>query len=190
MSQNRIFSLDGNDGFSGLENDIQMPAAGINPPGGATDAARNTTTGLLEFSGSSINVIALSIQMPHSYDPDDPWVPHIHIYANTDPGAGPNNVSRWRLDYRVSKINGTIPSTYTTITVDKTLTQFSGGLPFHQILSFGTLSGVGMEESSIVEMIISRLGNHANDTFAGVVSLLSVDIHYLQKKFGKNIVLP
>jgi hypothetical protein len=190
MSENRFFVVDGNGGFEGLEDDIQMSAAGINPPGGPSDAVRNVTSGLLEFSGTAVNVIALSIQMPHSYDPGDPWVPHIHIYANTDPGAGPNNVSRWELKYKVSAIDGIVPAGYTTVTVNKILTQFSGGRPFHQICSFGVQSGAGMSESSVVEMIVSRIGDNVADTFAGVVSLLSVDIHYLKKKLGKNITLP
>ena len=59
--------------------DLRFPANAINPPGAAADPIRNTSTGMLEFSGSADNVIAGIAQMPHAWRAGTSIRPHLHL---------------------------------------------------------------------------------------------------------------
>ena len=45
--------------------DLTFPAAGLNPPGAASDPDRDTTFGYLLFAASGTEIITGAVQLPH-----------------------------------------------------------------------------------------------------------------------------
>ncbi|MBK6848994.1 MAG: hypothetical protein IPG96_16160 [Proteobacteria bacterium] len=172
--------------MAGQTEDLRYPAQGINPPGAASDPARNASTGLLEFSASKTNVIAGVAQMPHGRMTDSDIVPHVHVYGMTNPVA-PNDIARWQLSYRTANINAARPAAYTTVTADQVVAAHVGGQPIHQIVSFGPLSGVGIGLSACMEWVVSRLGADGADTYPGIVTLLEFDLHVEINSLGQDL---
>lgn len=169
---------------AGQEEDLRYPASGINPPGAASDPVRNNTTGLLEFSAVTVNVIAGVAQLPHARKADTAIEPHIHVLSTESP-VSPNDVAVWRLQYRCYNIGAARPAAYTTISANHTLAAHSGGQPIHQLLRFADIPGSGLARSACVEWVLSRLANDPADTYPGVVTLLEFDLHYFADQIGR-----
>jgi len=152
--------------------DLRFPVAGINPPGAATDPSRNTTTGLLEFSASQINTIAIQVQMPHPWALGTSIIPHIHlIYPDSNAG---NSV--WRLSYDIAKINANFAGSFTTDT--KTFAS-PAAANRHALHAFGAIDMTTHNGLSVmIIMLLERLGNDGADTYAAALPLLEFDIHY------------
>lgn len=157
--------------------DLRFPAAGINPPGGASDATRNTSTGLLEFAAAGTNLICFQAQMPHAWKEGSAIEAHIHWMPSTTNGG---NVV-WQLDYKVIGINETLPGSYTTLNVTDAA---DGVANKHQLTELGEIALTGKTVSCMIVCILSRLGGDAADTFTGVAQLLEVDFHYQIDGFG------
>lgn len=159
--------------------DLRFPAVGINPPGAASDPARNTSDGLLEFSASQTNVIVGVAQMPHSWKLGSRVEPHIHWLA-ADANAG--NVY-WRFEYKVASINGDFQADYT---VANTLSAAPGSAVKHAIHGLADMDMTGYGISAMIQWKLSRIGGDATDTYAGVARLLEVDFHYISDSFGSG----
>jgi len=175
-SQNLV-DLDGTTYLPGVGwDDLNFTATGINPPGAASDPARDTTTGLLSFSGTADNVIAGVAQMKHSWAVGTAVVPHLHVkWANANAGA-----SSWKLQYKAYAAVGDVPADYTEITVSAS----SPGANKAGIISFGRIAMDGLGPSAHVEWIITRLGS--SDAYASAITLTDVDFHYLIDSIGSG----
>lgn len=157
--------------------DLRFPAMGINPPGAATDPTRDTTDGLLSFSGSQDNVCVFQVQMPHGWESGagSYLIPHLHI-LNTAASAG---TTTWQLDYKIANINGNFPATWTTDTINYVV---PAATSTHVMPAFAHIDMTGFTSSSMLVMKLSRLGS--SDDYNTAVKLLEYDIHYKHNKFG------
>ena len=157
--------------------DLRFSAAGINPPGAASDPTRDTADGRWVFSASQTNVLAIQAQMPHEWKEGSIIVPHVH-WSPTSTHTG--NVL-WRLQYKVANINSAYPAGYTT--VDK-LQAGAGVADTHQLASFGNVAMTGYTISCILLILLSRIGGDPTDTYTGTAKLDEFDIHYQVDGFG------
>lgn len=170
---------------AGRWDDLRFPVTGITPPGAASDPARNTTTGLLEFSKSATNTIAGVVQLPHRWVAGSELRPHIHHSASTatDPAAG-NPYVVWQLEYRWYNANDVVPVSYTADAQVFLLADLVDGRPVAQAGVFTPIDGSGYRDSSILEWKLSRLGASGGDTYDDVDTLAEFDIHILQDSLG------
>lgn len=157
--------------------DLRFPAAGINPPGAASDPARDTTDGRLVFSASAVNIIAIQAQMPHNWKQGSTIHPHIH-WSPTSTHTG--NVL-WEVKYKIANVNGVFPGSWTTLT---SLDAGAGVADTHQIAGDMDITMTGKKFSCMLLMLVSRLGDDETDTYTGTAKLNEVDIHYEVQGFG------
>jgi hypothetical protein len=163
--------------------DLRFPAAGINPPGAASDPDRDTGDGCLLFDKASTEVIAGQAQAPHKWKKGSAMIPHIH-WQPTTTGAG--NVL-WRLSVDMASINGEFAGSFTDIDI---LAAADGSANKHQIASFGNLNMKGMAVSAMIKWKVSRIGGDATDTYDADAKLLEVDFHYLINSVGSGLEYP
>lgn len=166
--------------------DLRFPAAGINPPGAASDPTVNTTNGLLEFSATATNVIAIQAQFPHDWKIGSSINPHIHWRKKT---AGNGNVL-WRMQYEFKGIGQDFTDTLTALDSATPAVGTDDGTALRHLLSsFGSVSMTGYANAGVSIMgiiLISRIGGDAADTYAGVAQLLEFDIHYQKDSLGSR----
>jgi hypothetical protein len=159
--------------------DLRFSASGINPPGAASDPTVDTADGRFGFSASATNIIAIQVQMPHSWKEGSVIVPHVH-WSPTSTNTG--NVL-WRMEYKVANINEAFPAGYTPIDI---LDAGSGTADMHQLASFGNVSMTGKRVSCMMLLLLSRIGGDATDTYTGTAKLNEFDIHYQVDGFGST----
>lgn len=167
--------------------DLVVPGTAINPPGGASDPTLNSTTGLLEFSGSADNVIVFVWQLPHGWS--GAWdaslavvIPHLHVRhltANT-------NTSRWKFEYDKASVNGSFANAYGSFTTHGTVSKTNpNDTTISGIVSFGNLDLTGHGVSTVVHGRVSRLASSdAADNDASVIALYSADLHIRRRRWG------
>jgi len=159
--------------------DLKFPAAGINPPGAASDPGRDTTDGRLSFSASAENIVAIQVQMPHNWKEGSAIYPHFHWSpTNTDTG----NVL-WQLKYKIANVNGTFPGAWTTLTK---LDAGDGTSDQHQIAAFSAIPMTGYTLSCMMLILLSRVGDDGTDTYNAACKLNEFDIHYQIDSFGSD----
>lgn len=169
--------------------DLVVPGTAINPPGGASDPSLNSTTGLLEFSGTADNVIVFVWQLPHgwsgAWDPNYTIViPHLHVRhltANT-------NTSRWKFEYDAASVNGSFTNAYGSFTHLGTVSKTNpNDTTISGIVSFGNLDLTGHGISTIVHGKVSRLASSdAADNDTSVIALYSADLHIRRRRWGTD----
>lgn len=168
--------------------DLSFPATGINPTG-ATDAPTvdidvNSFTGTLLFSGTVDNILALSIQMPHSWAKGTAIKPHIHWQLP----VGSANAVGWQLYYRHFGAPGVAAGAWSAaipgvLTVgDQTITEGQ------VITSFGSIDMTGKIESALTLFKLIRTGS--TDANSGTARLIQFDVHYQKDKFGTYTEIP
>jgi hypothetical protein len=157
--------------------DLRFPATAINPPGGAAAPAKSETDGLLYFSASATNLIAIAGQMPHGWKRGSTISPHIHVMHNDD-GTG-NSV--WEFKYRIARINGT----FTDYATDTKTFAAPASAGKHSLFAF---DDIDMSDhpgtSTMILILLSRLGGNGADDYANTIALLEFDIHYQINKLG------
>jgi len=176
--------------------DLRYPVTGINPPGQASDPTVNSTTGLLEFSASATNIIAGVAQMPHSWKNGTIIYPHLHLFAGggTDPSTlGANVDTVWTFQYKWFNNLAGVTATYTSLSNVITMADYVGGLPCAQMENISGIGNPGIDgtdkhDSSVILWILSRVGGNAADNYAGIVTLMEFDIHYLNENLGTYTV--
>jgi hypothetical protein len=163
--------------------DLTFAASGINLPGGAADATRDNTTGMLVFAGNADNVIAGSAQMRHAWLEQSTVRPHIHLRFPTA-NAGKN--SRWKFEYDCANINGPFTNNYGTYTTLATITVANpDDVKQSVIASFGDLVMTGFGISTCIAWRISRLASTDNlDDDTSDIVLTDFDIHYQRDANG------
>lgn len=165
--------------------DLRFPASGINPPGPENAPTRNTETGLLNFANNFINIVAIQVQMPHTWKIGTAIRPHVHWTKAT---AGAGNV-HWRMRYVLSDVGGVVPN------LDEEPNWLDAIRPAvfddntaakHLISNFPAIDMTGHGLSVMVNMFLERVGNAETDTYSGAASLLEFDIHYEVDGFGSE----
>jgi len=178
------FPLAGQDGlnYSHRWDDLRVGVTTINPAGSAAPPAVNTDNGTLEFSASATNIVAVEVQMPHSWAQGTGIRPHIHWRKKTQ---GTGNVY-WRLTYEFINVAGTFTDTPTTVNALDTdpVGADDGTATRHLITAFGEVDMTDKRVSCVGLLTIARIGGDSGDDYAGVAQLMSVDIHYRVDAFG------
>ena len=161
----------------GLWEDLRFPAQGINPVGSTAPPAVNTTTGMLEFSGTADNIIAGVAQMPHGWLQGTAIAPHIHLLF---PTLGSAKASRWKLQYEIANVSGSFPSAYGTYAGSDTITVANpNDIDLHVLASFTPIDMSGKHVSCCMMWRISRLAaSDAADNDTSTIIFLEFDIHY------------
>jgi hypothetical protein len=168
--------------------DLLGPATGINPPGAASDPTRNTTTGLLDFSGTADNVLVGEWQLSHQWTPGTAVRPHLHLRFPVSANAN----TRWKFEYDVGSVNAAFandPGVYTTLA---TITVANPqNVRRHAIAGFGSIPMTGHTESCVILWRLTRLASSdAADTDTNIASLVSIDCHYQKNKAGTDPEYP
>jgi len=162
---------------------VSLPSSGINPPGGASDPARSTTTGLLEFSGTQDNIIVGAIQMPRGWSTRHARIhPHIHLRFPTSAAAN----TRWKFEYDFGNDVTSFTNVYGTYTTLGTITVANPQDVYKAVhADFGTFDISGASDEPVIVYKISRLANSdAADTDTNVCVLLDIDLHYYRNSIG------
>lgn len=160
--------------------DLRFPVAAINPVGQAAPPTLNVDNGLLEFSASATNTVAIQVQLPHSWLEGSAIVPHVHWRKKTQ---GTGKVV-WQLTYEFVNRGVAFTDSPTTLTADTPVGTDDGTALVHHLTSFGDVSMTGKQISCMGLLTISRIGGDSEDTYAGVAQLLEFDIHYQQDSLG------
>lgn len=167
----------------GLWDDLRFPSSGINPPGAASDPARNNVTGLLDFSGTQDNIIAGLFEMPHMWLQGSELAPHLHLRM---PTADAGKVSRWKFEYDRSNPTGDWESDYQSYANSETISVVNPGNVRRSVMAgFSRIDMTGYVESCQVAWRLTRLANSDpldNDT--SVIALAFWDIHWQVEKLG------
>jgi hypothetical protein len=156
--------------------DLNFSAAGINPPGAADSATRDTTTGMLVFSGTQDNVLAGTAQMPHGWKEGSQVNPHLHLRFPTAAVAN----TRWKFEYDMANVNGDFMNDYGTYTTLGTVTiENPNNARRSVVASLGVLTMGGYTVSAQIPWKLTRLANSdAADNHAAAVILTDIDFHY------------
>lgn len=157
--------------------DLRAPAAGINPPGAASDPDIDQLTGHALFADNGTEALAVFFQMPHIWVEGSQLRPHIHWIKE---GAGD---VLWQLDYKWYNAGDEWPSAYTTIQTTSVSTEYgevSPAVDVGTISAFPAISGSGKRISSMLECRFGRIGGDAADTYTGDARMVEMDIHYLR----------
>lgn len=157
--------------------DLRFPAVGINPPGAASDPARDNTDGRLSFSSTVDNVIAIQVQMPHAWKEGTTIYPHVH-WSPTSTGTG--NVV-WRMRYKIADVNETFPPIWSEMT---TVVAAGGVSDAHKIAEFGPLEMPEEHLSSMMLVLLSRVATDSRDSYGDPAKLNEFDIHYAVNSLG------
>ena len=160
--------------------DLRFPAAGINPPGAASDPGRDTTDGRLSFSASATNVIAIQAQMPHAWKEGSVIVPHLHWSPTNTHGGS----VYWRMEYKVANVGETFPGSFTPVNI---LAAGAGVSDAHQLASFGDIAMTGKRVSCMLLILLSRIGGEGTDDYNAACKLNEFDIHYQVDGFGSTL---
>lgn len=158
--------------------DLTFAASGvtINPIGAVANPARDETEtdfpGTLLFSGSAINVLAGTLQMPHDWAEGTVIRPHIHW---TKPAGGAGDDVAWQLYTRIWK-RGEAPGAWVGPVAGELSLNHNGVAEAEAITTFGDVAMTGMPVSTNLAWRLYRQG--ATDAFNGTARLIEFDVHY------------
>jgi len=158
---------------------------GLNDPSWAQivdDGSGSTGVYGWHFDATTEEELFFEIQLPHGYSAGTDIKPHIH-WAPSTTGAGD---VVWGLEYTTSNVGSVIGNT-TLVTVTDTA---SGTALQQEAVGFGTVSGTGLQESSILLCRVYRDASNAADTYAADAIGLSIDFHVQLEKRGSLTEFP
>lgn len=148
------------------------------------------TMKLWAYQDAAADEVFFAIQIPHGWKEGTNMIPHVHWTTNT--ATAPDNSSNrveWKLDYTIQKVGSVFTASLTTLSSNTITVPSTGWAQYgHNLTSLGTITGSGLEISSV---LLCRLYRNAalantNDTFAGDAFLLSFDIHYQKDMNGSR----
>jgi len=158
--------------------DLRVPAhQGLQGPTSKPDYDF-TNVGLL-FDDSATESIYVLLQMPHDWKEGSNIKPHIHWIQ-----SGSGNVV-WELQYKWTNVNTLIAGAFTTLTASTPSYSWTSG-NLHQITPFASLSGTGKTISSMLQIVLSRLGGDGGDTYSGDALMFELDFHYQKDSLGSS----
>jgi len=134
------------------------------------------------FDDNSEEELFFEVQLPHGYSAGTDIKPHVHWAPST---TGTGNVV-WGLEYTVANVGAVIGNTTLLSVTDAA----SGTALQQEVAGFGTISGTGLQESTILLFRIYRDAGNAADTYAADAFGLSVDIHIQLEKRGSLTEFP
>jgi len=155
--------------------DLRVSAVAINPVGQSAPPTLNADNGTLEFAASGTEIVAIGVQLPHSWKQGSSIYPHVHWRKKTE-GAG---AVVWELQYEFVNAGEVFTDSKTTLTTSSTSPYGAddGAALRHLISPWGEVAMTQKRVSCVGLLTISRLGDNSGDTYAGVAQLMSIDIH-------------
>ena len=168
-----------------LWDDLQFPAAAVNPPGLGSDPGFDTTNGGYLFDASSTELLFFQAQMPHSWKQGTIIKPHVH-WQKTTSAAGD---VYWQLDYKKAPIAAVMDVAFTTLFNTSTVsgTPDNDTANEHLITSLGDIAMAGNELSDMLVMKLSRIGGNGADTYGADAALIHIEIEYTADKLGEAL---
>ena len=160
--------------------DLRFPASAVNPPGGASGPALNTTNGTYLFDATGTELVFGLAQMPHSWAEGSAIKPHVH-WMKTTSAAG--NVF-WQLDYKMCPIGEILDSEFTTLSSSTSSIPDTNTAGKHLVTEFGIIDMTGKTSSDMIILKLSRIGGNAADTYAADAEFLEFDLHYQVDSLG------
>lgn len=176
------FESDGTLVFNGnatVWNELTFPATSLNTSEVETAMPYDTTNIGLSAEPDDTEETAVIVHMPHSWKVGSAIYPHIH-WDPTTTNAG--NVL-WRIKYKWTNIGSTEAGSFTTLN----LLQTANGTAFkQQEADFSSISGAGKTMSSILTIIIQRVGDDVTDNYTGNALFKEFDMGYEMDTVGSR----
>ena len=131
------------------------------------------------FTATVLKEVWLNFHIGHDYAPQTDLYPHIHYVPLSDEIEG---VIRWGFEFSYADRAGTFPAS-STVYIEETIAANS---QYDHIVSEVTDANAlsykdfepGFETDGVLLCRVFRDGAHANDTYAGAVGGIFVDLHY------------
>lgn len=159
--------------------DLRSPASSINPVGQASPPTVDTTDGSLVFSKD--NVVAMWVQMPHTWKEGTTIHPHLH-WMKTSAGVG---VPDWQISYKIVPI-GELAGTVVGPLSGAEAVSVGSDANRHGVYAFPSIDMTGKRISTMIGIVLRR-ANTGADTYAGTAKLLEFDIHYQVDTDGSRL---
>lgn len=165
--------------FDDCWDDLRSPATGLNPAGAAAPPTYDETELAASFSGSQVNLSGVIQHTPHGLDKSVPIHPHMHVFARVNPVTP--KVAKWRLEYKMYSKDDVVPTAWTTINVDLTLT--AENYNTSQIVDFGYIDITSLHGlASFFKFKISR--QIAGATYTDPIFVDEFDSHVVFNRSG------
>ncbi len=159
--------------------DIIIPPSGLARNNLAPD--RVVLTGGIEvsaFSGTSVEQLSGSFEIPHDYKEGTDLRPHIH-WCPSNSSSG--NV-KWQFEYTIANTGDSFPSSTIITAIDDT---DSTDRMLHAV-EFDVIAGSTYEIGTICHFRLFRDGADAEDTYLSDAFLSSIGVHYEQNSDGSR----
>jgi len=160
--------------------DLRIPIGALIP--GATPPTLATFVGSISvylFTVGNDDEVYLTLQIPHSYTEGTDIYPHLH-WAPISTNTG--NVL-WKMEYQWKNIGQAFTGATTTI---QALDAGNGTLGEDQVAAFPSISGSGMQISSMLTARLYRNGSDGTDTYTTSAALLEFDLHFEVNTMGSR----
>lgn len=161
--------------------DVQFPAAGMNPTGLPSPPTVDNTDGTLLFASGADNIVGICFQIPHGWSEGTAIGPHIH-WCKTTAAAG---TVKWQLKYSVQKPGAVLPS-FSSFTDGTDQVADADTANLHAIRKWAEITTTGMTVSTICKFVLQRTSSGGADTYAANAKLLSFDIHVAKDSNGSR----
>lgn len=159
--------------------DLRAPANGINPAGTPSPAGINTADGSLTFGQNTSQVAVAWFQLPHNWKEGTNIIIHIHWSKSTS-AAGTVD---WQMKYKWANW-GDVMGAFSNLATGVEMIPNSNTADKHALYAWDTISGVGKTLSSMICVYLTRVNG---DSYATLVNLYEIDIHYQIDKLGSTL---
>ena len=135
-----------------------------------------TNVGFLFPQNIPTEIIYLTVQLPHSWKEGSTIFPHVHVRQSA------NQQAVFKLDYLWYDVGDTIPTTWTTYTMNQYAVAYTSGNIANIVKGASGISGVGKGISSILKIKLYRDDN----VYTGDMLADQFDIHIEIDGFGSE----
>lgn len=140
------------------------------------DSAESTGVYAYKFSGTTVNEVFFSAQLPHDYKQGSDIYPHVHFL----PVDGNSGNVEFQLEYTWANYTDDFGATNTKTGYEATGERTNQ----HLICSLESIAGTNKTISSVLLCRLYRDPESANDSYGSAVFVLEVDFHYQRDSLG------
>lgn len=130
------------------------------------------STYLFQFDHGDL--VAIELELPHSYAEGTDLIPHVHWTPHAVGVAESGHTVNWRFDYKVAPLDGVF-SAVATIDLTDTCLGVNGQAQKANPVGGAVISGSGLTISSVLKGVLYRL---AGDTFSTVLNQRPALVHF------------
>ena len=147
--------------------DLRFPAQMIS----SVKPVYNPTYYGYELRNNQTDDLTYLVQLSHTWAHGTIIKPHVHFVL---PAAATGDI-KFQLSYSWANVNEVFPAP-TVVTKVHTISVATPDT--HLVTGLASIDGTGKNVSSILRVVLARLGSDAQDTFTGDVYAAEFDIHY------------